>query len=165
MPGWLSNGMTTIVPVTVNSTASVFPQGTYTNLSARSALIPADTEASTGQSPQSVAATPFQIAACAMALIQNTATSTVHAATLNTVSGLLYTEALTTAAGSDYTFTHTNSLFAATSTPQVQVHSGTNSAGDFQVKSVTAASGSAVYVITNSGTAAWNGTICLGFHL
>jgi hypothetical protein len=166
MPGWLSNGMTTIVPITVNGTTSVFPQGTYTNLSSATALIPVDTEAATGQSPQSVAATPFQIASAAAALINNTATSTVHTGTLNTTSGMMVTEALTTAAGSDYTFQIVNSLIvgATTAAPQVQMHSGTNTAGGIAVKSITNAAGTTTAVFTNNGSAAWNGTMLITFH-
>jgi len=113
-----------------------------------------------------VAATPFQVACEALAFIQNTATSTVHAATLNTVAGLLYTEALTTAAGAAYTFTLTNSLLSTSvAAPQLQIHSGTNTAGDPEVTSVVNGSGNTVITITNRGTAAFNGTMIMGFHV
>jgi len=177
MPGWLSNGLPPIgapvqngVTVTANSiningTLSGGEGLSYSNLTA-SALIPVDTETASGQVPQSVAATTFQIAAIASEIVSNTATSTVHAATLNTVAGLITTEALTTAAGSTYTFTLTNSLLVAGApAPQVQVHSGTNTGGGFAVTSVTNATGSTVIVLTNTGTTAWNGTILIAFHI
>ena len=166
MAGWLSDGMPTIGAISNNGTAQTPPLGVYTNLSPTAALIPVDTEQARGASPQSVAASPFQIACAAMALIQNTTTSTVHTGTLNTKSGLMYTEALTTAAGADYTFQIVNSGVAADSDiPQVQMHSGTNTQGDIAVKSITNASGTCTAVFTNTGTAAWNGTMILGFHL
>lgn len=167
MAGWLSNGLPTVVAITQNGTASVAPLGSYTNLSSKSALIDVDTGLATGQSPQTVAVSPFQIASAAAALIQNTATSTVHTATLNTVSGLMYTEALTTAAGSDYTFQIVNSLIvgATTAAPQVQMHFGTCTAGDVAVKSITNAAGTCTAVFTNTGTAAWNGTQIITFHI
>lgn len=165
MPGLLTNGYPTIGAVSNNGTAAVPPLGTYTNLSAGLALIPVDTEATGGQSQQSVAASPFQIAAAACALINNTVTSTVHTGTLNTTSGMMVTEALTTAAGSDYTFQLVNSLITATGAiPQVQIHDGTNTAGAARIASITNATGTSTVVITNSGTAAWNGTKLISFH-
>ncbi len=165
MPGLYSNGMPQIGPLqNAGTVASPVP---YTNLSSAKGLIPVDTEVSSGASPQSVCATPFQVASAAAALIQNTATSTVHTATLNTTSGLMLTEALTTAAGSDYTFQIVNSLIVSSATPlpQVQMHDGTNTAGDVAVKNITNAAGTCTAVFTNTGTAAWNGTKIITFHV
>lgn len=165
MPGWITNGFQAIQALIQNGvTASPAP---YTNLSAGGALIPVDTEIASGQQPQTVNASPFDIAACACALINNTATSTVHTATLNTTSGMMVTEALTTAAGADYTFQIVNSLIvsSATPAPQVQMHDGTNTAGAVAVKSITNATGTCTAVFTNTGTAAWNGTKLISFHV
>lgn len=177
MPGWITNGMPPIGaavqngvtvsanPINVNGTLSGGEALTYSNLGV-SALLPVDTELSSGGTPQTVAATAFQIASIAAELFANTATSTVHAATLNTVAGLITTEALTTAAGGTYTFTLTNSLLVAgAAAPQIQIRSGTNTGGGFTVTSVTNATGSCAIVITNSGTTALNGTILIAFHV
>lgn len=165
MAGWLTPGATPVAALTQNGTLAAIPP--LTNLSSKSALIPVDTEIARGQAPQSVAASPFQIACAALGLIQNTATSTVHTATLNTASGLMLTEALTTAAGADYTFQIVNSLIvgATTAPPQVQMKFGTTTAGDIGVKSITNAAGTCTAVFTNTGTAAWNGTMIIGFHV
>lgn len=177
MPGWLSNGLPTVGPITINgvaqtvtpmnfngTTVSGGPAPVYTLLSA-SALVSADTEQSAGTQPQTVAATAFQIAAHAASLRVNTATSTVGAATLNTKSGSVVTEALTTAAGSTYSFVLTNSLFTATGpVPQVHVTDGTNTTAGLQLTSITMGSGTATIVLTNGGTAALNGTLVLSFH-
>lgn len=177
MPGWLTNGLPIIEAPTQNGVATGTPPGTagsyggdnsgaYSNLSAANARLPVDTESASGMTPQSVAATPFQIAAAACALINNTATSTVHTATLNTTSGMMVTEALTTAAGADYTFQLVNSLITTlVAAPQVQMHDGTNTAGAVAVKSITNATGTCTAVFTNTGTAAWNGTKLISFHV
>lgn len=165
MPGWVTNGMPVIEAPLLNTT-TIDPAvgGIYTNIGS-AALIPVDTGLASGQGPQSVAATAFQIAAIAGAFITNTATSTVAAATLNTTSGRIITEALTTAINADYTFTLTNSLLTtSTAAPQIVVKNGTNSAGAFKVKSVVNGSGTCVIVITNVGIAAFNGTINIMFH-
>lgn len=165
MPGLYSNGLPLINALQNNGT--VVAPVPYTNLDAAGARIVVDTEQTNGQAPQSVNASPFDVASCAAALIQNTATSTVHTATLNTRSGLMYTEALTTAAGADYTFQIVNSLIvgASTAIPQVQIHDGTNTAGAAQVKNITNAAGTCTAVFTNTGTAAWNGTKIITFHV
>ena len=164
MPGYTTNGLPLVGPAVVNTVTLAAPAGTYTNLNALS-LVAADTARAAGTSPQSVAATAFQVAARALGMIQNSATSTAGAATLNTVSGRILTEALTTAAGSTYALTLTNSLLVATSAPQVQVVPGTNTAVGAEVTSVNSASGSAAITITNRGTAAFNGTLLIGFYV
>ncbi len=164
--GWLSNGMTRVQPRIQNSvTVTPVP---LTNVPAATSAFTMDDNVAAGQAPQTAAASAFQIASCAAALIQNTATSTVHTATLNTTSGLMYTEALTTAAAATYTFQIVNSLFAATSQapPQVQIHDGTNTVAGAEVTNVSIlTTGTATAVFTNTGTAAWNGTKIITFHV
>ena len=165
MPGWLSNGFQQVqARIQQSVTIAPVPQ---TILSSASALVPFDTEQAAGQPPQTVNATPFQIASAAGALIQNTATSTTHTATLNTKSGLMLTESLSTAAGATYTFQLVNSLIVSASSPipQVQMHDGTNVLGDTEVTSITNAAGTATVVFTNIGSVAWSGTKIITFHV
>lgn len=165
MAGELTNGLPLISAPLLNTVTQTVPNGLYSNLSAQ-ALIPVDTQLASGAQPQTVAATAFQVAALAGALINNTVTSTAGAATKNTTTGLIYTEALTTASGADYVMTLTNSLLTTTTpAPQIGVRSGTNTAGAFAVKSVVNGSGSSVITITNVGTAAFNGTLNIMFHM
>lgn len=163
MAGNASNGVPPIQALTENGVlTSPVPQTTLPS----TALIAADIQTLAGALPITVAASAFNIAAGAAELISNTATSTVHAATLNTTAGLITTEALTTAAGADYTFTLTNSLLVAgAAAPKIAMKDGTNTAGGVTVKSITNAVGSTVLVFTNSGTAAWNGTKLIAFHV
>ena len=162
--GWLTNGVQVVQPF-VQNTVTIAP--VPLTLVGSKTLFAADSEQASGAQPQNTAATAFQIASAAAALIANSATSTVHTATLNTTAGYMLTEALTTAAGADYTFQIVNSLFTKTSpAPQVQLHDGTNTAGAAVVKSVdvTTTTGTCTAVFTNTGTAAWNGTKILAFH-
>jgi hypothetical protein len=168
--GWLTNGLPTIVANTFDSVVASAPQGIYTQALANG-LVPVDTEIPSGVAPQTVAANLFQIGAIAFAeVVQNTTTSTVHAATLNTKAGYIITEALTTAAGATYTFTLTNSLFTTTSSQPLAVamYNGTNTGGGggqgMQLTSITMNSGSATLVFTNTGTTALNGTMTIIFH-
>src|SRR6266481_1089588 len=134
MAGWTTNGEPIIQALVENGVTTA--PAPYTNLDSFGALIPCDTEIAGGQNPQTVAVSPFDIASSAAALIQNTATSTAHTATLNTRAGLMLTEALTTAAGADYTFQIVNSLITSTArAPQVQIHDVTNTAGAVAVNS------------------------------
>lgn len=166
MAGWLANGMPTIGAITNNGIAAVAPQGTYTNLVSTTPLIPVDVVTAAGQAPQTVAASPFDIAAVAISLIKNSGSSTVHTATQNVPAGCVETESLSTAAGADYTFQWVNSLITATSAiPKVAVHSGTNAVGAIAVKSITNATGTTTVVLTNTGTVALAGTLVLGFHV
>jgi hypothetical protein len=178
MAGWLTstlppvgptvqNGATVVAnPISVNGTLSGGEALSVSNLSGTGMLVPLDTYQASGQPAQSVAASAFQIASLAASLIQNTATSTVHTATLNTTSGLMLTESLSTAAGATYTFQLVNSLITATSNvPQVQMRDGTNTAGAASVTSITNAAGTATVVFTNTGTAAWNGTKIITFAI
>src|SRR5271165_792498 len=128
--GLSTNGMPWIGPAKIGTTAAVAPLGLYTQLApgqnvttpASTATTPVpstnccgpfvavDTNLIGGAAPQTVAATPFQIAATLADGLLNTQTSTVHAATSNTLGGVVITEALSTAAAATYTFTLTNSL-------------------------------------------------------
>ena len=178
MGGWTTNGVQVVAPITVNGVLQQPPAPNFnltTNtvigtpqpltLLPSTALISADIQSGNGQQPTTAAATAFQIAAMAAALITNTATSTVHTATINTTEGLVTTEALTTAPGALYTFTLTNSLLVAGApAPQVVVRNGTNTGGAFQVNSVTNATGSTVIVVQNVGPTALNGTVLIAFH-
>jgi hypothetical protein len=161
--GWLTNGVQKVQAAVQNTTTT---DPVPLTLLPSTALIPADTESTAGQQPQTVAASAFDIAAAAAAFITNSATSTVHTATLNTTSGYMLTEALTTAAGADYTFQLVNSLITATGPiPKVQMKDGTNTAGAARLKSIVNATGTATCVFSNVGTAAFNGTKTILFHI
>jgi hypothetical protein len=157
MAGWLTNGMT-------NPGAVGVPN--YLSFGAGAGLIPVDTQFPSGGVPQTVAVSLTALTAFVASMTASTATSTVHAATLNTQGGLITTEALTTAAGADYTFTLTNSLLVAGSpSPSVSMTGLTNTAGQITLKSITNAVGSTVIIWTNTGTAAFNGTMLIAFHI
>lgn len=164
--GLYTNGLPLIGAPTQNGVVQTAPNGIYTNLTARTSLIPIDTNLASGMAPQTVAASSFDVAALAAGLIKNQQTSTVHAATSNTNDVLVTTEALTTAVAATYTFTLTDSLVTLAGAPVlVQVHDGTNTTPGLVVTSVTNAAGSVVVVLTNNGSAALNGTILLAFHV
>lgn len=177
--GLYTNGLPTIGATTQNGVLQSAPAGVVGLLPATGTgnaggvtvqtmnpLLPVDTNRQGGSAPQTVAASPWQIAATFAEALNNTGTSTVHAATLNTLAGLVTTESLSTAAGSDYTFTLTNSLITAAGPPvQVALYSFSNTGGHLTLKSVTNAAGSSVFVWTNDGTTALNGTMLLAFHL
>jgi hypothetical protein len=164
LAGWITNGLQMIQALVQNGVTAV--PTPVTNLQDTSALIPIDVQNTTGAQPITVAATPFQVAASALAMIYNTATSTVHTTTQNVSSGSFLTEALTTAAGATYTYQLVNSLIVSASTPapEVQIHGGSNTAGSPQITSITNAAGTATIVITNVGTTAFNGTLLGAFH-
>lgn len=165
MAGWDTNGLPLVGPQTANGVAAVPPNGVVTQPTA-AGLVQSNMPSAGGSAPITVAVTNFQIAAIAAALITNTATSTVHAATLNTREGLITTEALTTAPAATYTFTLTNSqLIAGAPAPQIVIRDGTNTGGSMQLNSVTNATGSTVLVFQNVGTTALNGTMLIAFHV
>lgn len=171
MAGWITNGMVRVGPATVNGVAQTVPQGTIPQAGS-TARMAADTPTSSGQEPVTYAVPLSMIASIACAMVQNKQTSTVHAATSNTFSGYIVTEALTIAAAATYTFTLTNSLVAATavantsySNIDVDIRSGTNTVPGLTLTSVTAGAGSSVWVFTNLGTAAINGTMVIAWHL
>ncbi len=164
--GFLTSNLPIVSSGTVNGTTLVFPNGVVSEL-LPNMLVPVDTELAGGQAPQSVAAGAFQIAALYGEAAGNTATSTAGAATLNTKAGVITTESLSTAPGSTYTFTLTNSLItsATQAAPYVAMYSKTNTGGAITLTSVTNASGSSVFVFTNTGTTAFNGTMTIVFHI
>ena len=148
--GLYGNGLPFIGPGTYNSVAAVAPQGVYTQLAPGQVItstptlqvpsnccgpvVGVDTNLAGGAAPQTVGATPFQIAGTLLEGLNNTQTSTVHAATSNTLGGVVITESLSTAAGANYTFTLTNSLInaayiAAGYVPQAALYSSTNTGG------------------------------------
>lgn len=93
-----------------------------------------------------------------------TATSTVHAATLNADSGTLTTESITTAAGSTYTFTLTNSKITAAS--KVFVSFQTAGTGTPVLTGVVQGSGTCDIKITNvHATAAFNALFKIAFKV
>ncbi len=164
--GWLNNGVVRVQPRIQNG-VTVSPVPT-TNVPARSSALSLDVNNAAGQQPETAAASPFQIASAIAAMIENNVTSTVHTGTLNTTMGRMLTEALTTAAGATYTFQIVDSLFASTTQtpPEVQIHDGTNTAGNAEVTSVAIlTTGTATAIFTNTGTAAWNGTKVITFHV
>ncbi len=175
--GLYTNGLPTVAATTQTGVAQKPPAGVVTQLLPNGVigtstapvgnpLVPVDMNLPSGGAPQTVAVSPFQIAATLAEAMQNTATSTAHAATLNTLGGLITTESLSTAAGATYTFTLTNSLIAVASpTPQVAIYSKTNTGGQMTLTSVTNESGDSVCVWTNTGTTALNGTMMVVFHL
>jgi len=165
MAGWITAGLPQVGPASQNGVVQTAPAGQYPMLSPR-AFVAADTEAAAGQAPQSVAATVAQIAMLAVAMAHNQQTSTAGAATSSTTSGSIITEALTTAAGATYTMTLTNTLVTAAGAPLlVDIRSGSNTTPGMTLTSVTNGSGSSVFVFTNQGAAALNGTMVIGWSL
>lgn len=164
--GFYTPGMPTVGPTaTANGVTTVFPNNVVSELGS-TFLIPVDTGLPNGQVPQTVAATVFQLAALSTEFLANTATSTAGAATLNTKGGTITTESLSTAVGSTYTFTLTDSQVTAAGNPvQVAMYSKTNTGGIIALTSTTNAAGSVVWVFTNVGTTAFNGTMTIVFHI
>ncbi len=128
-------------------------------------LVPVDTGLIEGQTPQSVALSVFQIAALAGPMIVNTGTTSGDAITLSVNEGMITSESKTTAIDASFTIALTNTLVAATSDLQVEVFSRSNTIKGAYVASVTPASGSASIVITNGGTAAFDGTFVVPFRI
>jgi len=151
MAGFLTNGL----PQVASGSAAA---GTRYNQINGGELIPVDTLKASGSNPQSVAATTFEIAALAAGMSVNTGTSTAAATTQNTLYGRSVTEALSTAAAATYTYTLTNSTVAATSTVDVSILPLGSTVRGLELTSVTPAAGSVVFVFTNNGSAAVNGT-------
>lgn len=163
--GLYTNGLPTVGAPTANGTAMVAPNGIVTQLTSRM-LMGVDTQLARGAAPQTVGASVFDVASMAGEIAASTATSTTHAATLNTLGGTITTEALSTAAGATYTFTLTNSLVTLAGSPvQVAMRSISNTGGSVQLQSVTNAAGSVVFVFKNVGATAFNGTMVISFHV
>lgn len=162
MPGLLTDGYQTVDP-------GVPSEGSYNAVTGYE-LIASDTQRSGGAAPQSVAMTPFQIAAMAAGMSVNTTTASgtgsTSTATLNVYLGRVISDAITTAAGATHTLTLTNSTVAATSEVQVSVYSLANTgATGLTITSVTPAAGSVVIAMKNNGAAAVNGTVVWVFQV
>jgi hypothetical protein len=123
--------------------------------------IPADTSFN---EPATVSLTPFQLAVFAASLIENIATASAGAATLNTEAGIINTGAETTAAGGTFQVVITNNTVTANSNVFAQVYPGTATAGQAEIKSVTTSANTITVVVANVGSAAFNGTFLIGFH-
>jgi hypothetical protein len=162
--GWVTANLPVIGAATVNGTVQTNGNGVVSQVNSVQTLA-ADSQLASGVSPQTVSVTAFQIAGIFAEALNNTATSTAAAATLNRRAGVVTTESLSTAVGATYTFTLTNSLFTATSVPQVALYPLSSTVAGITLTSSTCASGSCVFVFTNTGTAAWNGTMNLVFHI
>ena len=159
MAGWNTDGVPLVQPLIVNG-VTIAPASNYTHVIGN-ARVDIDTQ-NANSLPVTVAAPAFLIASLAAGFSINTATSTAAAATLNTRSGRVVTESLTTAVGATYTFVLTNSLLVAgAAAPSVSFASLGNTAGTAQITSITNAVGSTTVVVTNIGTAAFNGTFVM----
>lgn len=91
-------------------------------------------------------------------------TEASNVVTANGACGVITTSSLTTAAGSSYVITWTNSFITATSVIMLSTNGGTSTTGDAQYKVVPSA-GNATLTIFNAGTAAFNGTFLIGYHV
>jgi hypothetical protein len=149
-----------------NGVPQVGPGQLYSSVNATQALVPMDTQLPQGLNPQTVAATPFQLAGgVAAEMAGNVAAATAGAATLNGLSGSITSEALTTAAGANYTLTLTNSACVAGKIVQVALGQHTNTVGPLNVVSATSSGGTCTIVVQNGGSSPLNGTIGIAFHL
>lgn len=96
----------------------------------------------------------------------STATAVAGAATLNQGGGIVTSESITTAAGGFYTLTLTNALIDANTIVFVESWLGTSTTGVASAANSTPGAGSAVILIENvHASAAFNGTIKIGFFL
>jgi len=186
----LTENVPPVIAGTVNGVSqAALGLGAYSNLepgqlntiptpNAPGPFVQTDTNLAGGASPQTVAPTPFQVAATLLEALANTQTSTVGAATSNTLGGVIITEALATAPGATYTMTLTNSQINAAyttagNTPQVGIYSLSNTGGRILPKntakmtliSATAAVGLVVWVWRNDGQTPLNGTMYIAWHL
>jgi hypothetical protein len=161
MPGFLTNDMPTLSQI------------------GQKMRIPVDTEFPRGVNPASVAGTALQVAGTLAEVLANATTSTAGAVTSNQFGGIVTTEALAIAPGASYTFTLTNNLInaaylASGGVPEVGIYSGSNTGGGIPpnfmsalmiLQSVMPAVGSCVFVWTNQGDTALNGTMQIVWHL
>ena len=131
------------------------------------ALIPADTNLPNGQFPQSVAASPAQVAMMAVCMNATTGTTSSKAVTTNSKCAAETTESLSTAAGATDIITVTDSYATATSVIDAAIfQKGSVVAGaDPRVVSVVPSAGSFVVTFKNYGSAAVNGTLIMGFFV
>lgn len=136
-----------------------------------SETIPADTNLSGGQTPQTEKVTTetlknYIVGGNIANPSTRTATASAGAATLNSGYGVVTSEALTTAAGAVYTLTLTNSAIAATDVVLVTVGNGTNTTVGPSLAGVTPAAGSVTIVVRNThASSALNGTIKVAFSV
>lgn len=165
MAGWNTNGVPTVGPALVNGVASPANVGVLLPELVSHGLVSMDTQTSGGSQPQTVAAAAAQIAMIAAAMLASPATSTVHTATMNRISGTVVTEVLTTAVGAFYTFTLVDSLITANTNLLFDIRSITNTVPGLVPVSSVCSAGSAVLVFQNLGAAALNGTMALSFHI
>lgn len=101
-------------------------------------------------------------AGSSIALDKGTGTESSHAVTINKQAGVITTTSLTTAQYASETITLTNSEIATTSVVIASIMGGTNTTEGVTV-SATAGSGTSTIVLTNTNTAALNGTVIVGF--
>jgi hypothetical protein len=120
-----------------------------------------DTRQAQGVNPETVAATPFALAAISAGFAANTATESANAVTLSKLLGTITTSALTTAAGGTYAITVTNTLVTALSSIQAAVFPVSATAGSPVILSIVPGAGSFVLTLKNAGTAALNGTLAI----
>ena len=86
--------------------------------------------------------------------------------TLNTRTGLITTAALTTAAGSEITITLNNATIKSNSIVLTQIVGGTNSGNGVPlIRRVTASAGSCAFLIRNIGSAAFSGSLVIGYQV
>ena len=93
----------------------------------------------------------------------NTATAVAGAATLNQGAGFVTSQALTTAAAAIFTLTLTNSFIGVNDMVFATVKLGTSTTGVAAVAACSVVAGIATIVVQNIGTAAFNGTVVVGF--
>lgn len=97
---------------------------------------------------------------------QITQTLSTDPVTLNTRSGLITTASLTTAADAELTITLNNSTVKSGSVVLTQFVGGTNSGNGIPyIRRVTASNGSCAILIRNIGSAAFNGSLVIGYQV
>ena len=127
-------------------------------------LVPVDTQNAQGAFPQTVAASPFYLAAFAAGFAANTGTASSGAVTLSKLMGTITTDSQALTTGQTYTITLTNTTITATSTLLASVYPLSNTAlSRVVITSITPAAGSATIVIKNEGTTTLNGTFVVPF--
>ena len=95
-------------------------------------------------------------------LAKGTGTEVSNAVTISQQSGVITTVSLSTAQYATETITLTNTLIATTSVVIASIMGGTNTTPGVTV-SATAGSGTSTIVLTNTNSAALNGTVIIGF--
>lgn len=104
-----------------------------------------------------------QMASSSLLLLdKSTGTESANAVTISKQSGVITTTALTTAQYSTETITLTNTLIGTGSVVIASIMGGSNTTPGVTV-SATAGSGTSTIVLTNTNSAALNGTVIIGF--